>query len=187
MPIETRYMRSDQHTVNGLLAYKLGTSQSATLLSVLINVYDRNVYVTQYFGIKVWKRDVNGVETLIADIGAIASASSSGLISGTINIPLISLNSTDAIVVEVYADDFSPPTTLRATFITEQLGAQSLNASTWTVYYYLYRAYAAATQQTSYFFRFGTSTYNSHIENFAWTPVPVAVKKPIMNGLVYVE
>ena len=34
MPVETRYKRSDQQTVNGLTAYILGTAQSASVLSV---------------------------------------------------------------------------------------------------------------------------------------------------------
>jgi len=34
MPVETRYMRNDTHTINGLLAYKLGTIQTAAALYV---------------------------------------------------------------------------------------------------------------------------------------------------------
>ncbi len=77
---------------------------------------------------------------------------------------LIGLVETDSIVTRVYADDFSPPTTLKYTFTTEQLGAQSSDAATWTVHYNLWRLYAGG--MTTYSLRFGRTTYNSRIENF---------------------
>ncbi len=178
MTSETRYMRSDTHTINGLTAKKLDTMQSSSYVSELISSYDGNVQVTQYLGIRVWKRDINGSETEITlgTVEAIGSGSTSGLKSGTRSQPPLGLTKTDSIVLRVYADDFSPPITLKDTFTTEQLGAQSLDAAIWTVYYSLFRLYAGG--MTTYSFRFGTSTYNSRIENFTWStggePPPIA-------------
>ena len=173
---ETRYMRSDQQTVNGLAAYKLSTSQSSSLSSVTINGYNglTNVYVVQYLGIRVWKRSGDQVETEITSGTAVAIASSSanGLINATWACIQTVLASSDSIIVRVYADDFSPPTTLRRTFTTEQLGASQLDSVTWTVYYYLGRtsSYNSKTGlwTVRYTFRHGSTTYNSRIENFQW-------------------
>lgn len=170
-PTETRYMRSDTQTVNGLTAYKLSTTQSASYVSIQFDAYEDETFY-QYLGVRVWKRVSNGSETEISSGTAIAIATGIlGLISATWSCPLTSLSLTDAIVVRVYGNDFSPPTTLLTSFITEQLGASSLDASTWTVYYYL------VLQHTIYgfffYFRFGTTDYNSRIANFV-TTIPVS-------------
>lgn len=190
MPVETRYMRSDQHTVNDLTAYKLGTEQSSTSATECIGLYDGNTYCTHYLGIRIWKRAEDGTETEITAGTAVAIASGydTGLISASWNCPLASLNPTDAIVVRVYSGTSSPPTHLEVTFITEQLGASQLDASTWTVYYYLRRTYNFFFDQTIYDFIYGTSTYNSRIEGFSWsTAPPPVVKQPVMDGFVFVE
>jgi hypothetical protein len=171
-PAETRYMRSDTQIINGLTAYKLSTAQSSSYVSIQFDAYDEETF-DQYLGVRVWKRATNGSETEISSGTAIAIATgiTTALISATWSCPLTSLSLTDAIVVRVYGNDFSPPTTLVTSFITEQLGASSLDASTWTVYYYL------VLQHTIYgyffYFRFGTTTYNSRIANFV-TTIPVS-------------
>jgi hypothetical protein len=166
-------MRSDTHTINGLSAKKLLTSNTTSFSSVSINAYDGDVYVTQYIGIKIWKRDENGNETPIASlVVAIANSDVTALVSATwYNSSQQSLGYYDAVVVRVYANDYSPPTTLKATFITEQLGAQSLDVATWTVRYHIYRRMFPVDTDavTEYQFRFGSSGYNSRIENFTWT------------------
>jgi hypothetical protein len=45
-PTETRYMRSDTQTINGLLAYKLETSQSSSALSVSSTASSTSLYGT---------------------------------------------------------------------------------------------------------------------------------------------
>jgi len=179
LTVETRYFRSDSQTVNGLTARALLNGQGTTSAYKDISSYDYKI------GIRVWKRNSSGVETEITGGSPVAVANipaSSGYISGSWNCPQTSLASSDAIVVRVYATADGSTWVLVDTWITDQLGAQSLDASTWTVYYYIYvRASPYAVR-----FYFGTSTYNSRITNFSWTPV-VAVKKPIMDGFVYVE
>jgi hypothetical protein len=166
--VETRYMRSDSWTVNGLSAYKLGTSQTGTAGSV--KIMDLIPVTTIYLGIRVWIRSASGTETEVTSGSAVAVASSSStaLISATWSCPSKTLASTDCIVIRVYAGDSSPPMNLEATFVTEQLGASSLDSATWTVYYYLYRV-AQGGGNYAYYYRWDTSTYNSRITNFAWT------------------
>jgi len=188
LPAETRYFRSDTHIVNNLAARKLGTAQSSSYVSEIINSYDGNVQVTQYLGIKVWKRDVNGGETeLTAGLEAIASGDTSGLKLSTRSQASVSLAETDCIVIRIFADDFSPPATLKDTFATEQLGAQILEAAAWTVYYFLFRMYAGG--MTTYSFRFGTSTYNSRVDDFAWSSggPPPAVPQSFGDGLNWIQ
>jgi len=176
--VETRYMRGDKQTVNGLSAYILGTSQSA-----VSGHYSVPVDTGYYWGIRVWKRASDGTETEITSgtpVAQVARSSGAGLQSATWDCPLTSLVGSDAVVVRVYERTGGATTwTLCAEFITEQLGGQSLDAATWTVYYYTaVTAYAAV-------FWWGTSTYNSRIVNFTWTPVPVIAVQPLGEGLTF--
>jgi hypothetical protein len=180
-------MRSDQQTVNGVTAYKLGTSESGTLVELWI-ANSQTVYV----GIRVSVIHADGSETRLDTQPSATVPYSAGtaqtttLNAGYSILNDVALSPTDAIKIEVYADISSPPAALLATFITEQLGASKLNAANWTVYYRLRRTAKVGT--TSYFyFRFGNAGDDSYITNFTWTPYAVAVKKPIMNGLVYIE
>jgi len=158
----TMYFTSTSTTVNGLSARLLSTSQGTTSAYKDITNYDYEI------GIRVWKRNSSGVETEITGGSPVAVAAipaSSGYVSGSWNCPQTSLASTDAVVVRVYASADGSTWSLVDTWITQQLGAQSLNASTWTVYYYIY----IRSSPYKVLFYFGTSTYNSRIENFAWT------------------
>jgi hypothetical protein len=159
-------------------------------------VYIRVYYYTDdtvYFQFRAFKRDASGTETAITDYITFYSAlisvfkdDAGTLRSTTANIPQTALASTDSIVVRVYAKIGTGLSNLRNVYTTEQLGAQSLDASTWTFYFYL-RGYNAGSAIYDYWY-WDTSTYPSRIENFTWTPVPLVIaKKPIMNGLVYVE
>jgi hypothetical protein len=167
---ETRYMRSDTETVNGLTAYILNATQSSTYATRLIG--DFLPSTTQcYVGIRVWYRNSDSTEHEITSGSAVAVtySTTSQLKSATWSCPETALVSTDSIVVRVYGEpDNSAPTALVETFSTEQLGASWLNASTWTVYYYIYRV-AQGGGNYAYSYRFGSSTYNSRIENIVWT------------------
>jgi len=159
MPVETRFMRSDFHTVNGLNARKLLIEQSSSSASYS---YQYSGEVTGYWGVRVFVRHEDGSETEITGGSAVAvvsrSSDGSGLQSATWNCPETSLAETDAIVVRVYSDNNNPPTTLRTTFITEQLGASKLDAATWTIHYYTQRT-VSITAKTHY------TDYNSHTVN----------------------
>jgi hypothetical protein len=180
MTVETRYMRSDTQTINGLLAYILGTSQSSTLLYSAGGSAGK---VTVYWACDVAVRHADGSETLLeAKIGQVyRSTVSSGVQSKTWGCPLTALVSTDAVVVRVYDKYGTGSWNLRATFITEQLSsATQLDAATWTFYYYTSRDYDVNMGTTGAFYwgieTFGGITYNSRIENFTWSIPSVAVE-----------
>ena len=175
MTVETRYMRSDQQTVNGLTAYILGTSQSAVLKELTIDTS-----TTIYVGIRVWVRHVDGSETEVLGLAGQASAivpySAGTAQTITLNAGFevasdVNLVSTDAIRVDVYADISNPPTALLCSFVTEQLGANILNSASWTVYYRLRRTKSVGGMSTFYY-RFGVAGDDSYITNFTWTPAP---------------
>jgi hypothetical protein len=157
---ETRYMRGDQQTVNGLTAYQLGTTQSNTQQTTG-NIGNN---VNLYAGIRVWKRANGGIETEITSGTAVAIAygTATQIWTATYTPPQTALASTDAIVVRVYVDTTTPPTTQRAEFTTGQLGSSQLDNVQWTVSYYL-RKSGPPTQSQWYW---GTTTYDSKIANF---------------------
>lgn len=156
-PTEIRYMCSNTQTVNGLTAYALLTTNSATAVSVEI---------TNYYPItiKVYKRQADGTETQIgSDLVWYWTANSDGTVTENVrtwNCPQTSLSTTDAIVVRMWYG-----TTLIRAWITNQLGATRLEAATWT--FYLYTQYNARLQV--FYFRHGASTCPSIIENFVYS------------------
>jgi hypothetical protein len=94
-----------------------------------------------------------------------------GLQSATWSCPEVNLDSTDSIVVRVYMD--FEGWRLLETFTTEQLGAQKLVSSTWTVYYYTYynlRLVGGVEGDLVLTARFyhGNSGYPSRIAGFKW-------------------
>jgi len=168
---ETRFMRGDQHTVNGLLAYALNTTQSSTEKYVKKSL---NLLKDAYWGIRVYKRDSEGTETQItSDVVAVVTRSSagSGIQSNTWNCPETALDSTDAIVVKVYHKWTAGSWVEIAKFTTPQLGAETLDSSTWTVYYWTKQQYSGfpIPRGVDSWFYWGTSTYNSRIVGFDWT------------------
>jgi hypothetical protein len=167
----TLFMRGDQHTINLLTAYKLWKPQSNTMRSYYESkpIYE----LSADWGIQVWKRSQGGTETAIsADKVAQVTRTSpgQGLQSATWNCPETTLSSTDAIVVRVYQRFEGFSWQLAATFVTPQLGATKLNATTWTVYYYtkLYWTTSPSLQSKAYFY-WGTTTYNSRTQNIEYT------------------
>ena len=183
-------MRGDQHTVNGLTAYILGTTQSNTEQNSLIEKSGWGTGgKTVNWGIRVWKRDSGGGETEITGGTPVAqvsrNAAGEGIQSNTWACPEISLATTDSIVVRVYAEIVGQVAwTVQATFTTEQLGAVVLSNVSWTVYYYV--KYDTSTSlfgsYTKGWFYWGTSTYNSRIGNFTWTEPVVSVS--VSDGVV---
>lgn len=171
MPVETRYFRSDQHTINGLSAYALLNTQGTTFTQV--SRYKTSPFgLISMLGVRVWRRLDDGSEVEITDGSPAAVVSVDpgyqGYVSKTWDCPETTLNSTDAIVVRVYQRFYGEESwQLLATFITERLNAQSLNAATWTVQYWVYATYTG--NRTIIYFGFGDSAHNSYIDNFSWT------------------
>lgn len=192
MPVETRFFRSDQQTINGLTAFVLGISQS----SVSDDFYCDD-FLPFYWGIRVWKRASSGVETEITTGVPVAQVSrtdyGSGIQSNTWNCPQVALNSTDAIVIRVYVKSLdidwrnNGDDGLIAVWVSEQLGASKLDAAVWTVYYYTSVAQAMGGVDRGHF-RFGVAAFNSRIENFVWSSgVPAVVAQPLGDGLSWIQ
>lgn len=165
-PTQSRYFRGDQHTVNGLSAYQLGTSQSA----IAQNAYQYYTISMFYWGIRVWFRDSGGSETEITDGTPVAqvirTSVGSGIQFATWACPETDLDVTDAVVIRVYIQA-GGIWYEKAEFITEQLGADTLESSTWYVYYYT----ALVEFGVGYrgVFYWGTASYNSYVYRFKWT------------------
>jgi hypothetical protein len=162
-----RYMRSDTQQVNGLSAYKLNIPQST---SSAVNTQSGSG-MGALFGIRAWVRHSNGIEQEISLDGqtgtpkATVGGGSAGIRSNTVSIAQTALQSTDSLVVRVYVQIAEGPWNLCATFTTEQLHASTLKATTWTVYYYTSSTYNRITDRTTAKFYWGTTTYNSRIQN----------------------
>ena len=183
MPVETRYFRSDTHRVNGLTAFRLGASNTTTCITTLWGLYDGG-----YAGIRVFKRDASGNEVEITSGKCVAVV---GPIpynvvfysSAQWSCPEVSLAPSDAIVVRVYSCTSDGTVGYNITyFITEQLGAYRLNASTWTVFYWFY----ISSGSSALYFYFGCSTYPSRIEGFSYELAPLMVLRLVGDGLALV-
>jgi hypothetical protein len=166
-----RYMRSDIQTVNGLNAYKLNIPEST---SYTYKTQSGSGYGASW-GIRAWVRHSNGTEqeiSLDAQTGTpkavVSRGSGSGVQSGTVTVAQTGLQLTDSLVVRVYVQVGESDWTLCATFTTEQLQTTTLQAATWTVYYYTYAAWNRYTQMTTAKFYWGTTTYYSRIQNLPY-------------------
>jgi len=153
--------------VNGLTGYSLGTVQSTTSGN-----WGPANNVQIHLGMRVYKRSSAGVETEISS-GLVATvsrtSSGTGFQTTTWTPPITTLASTDSLVIKVYGDTSSPPTTLRATFTTAQMGQVQIDANEWTVQYWT--RYAGQPNGSDWYW--GTTTYDNHIEGFQYrTAVP---------------
>jgi len=165
-----RYMSSDTQQVNGLSAYKLNIPQST---SSVVNTRSGSG-ADALFGIRAWVRHSNGVEQEISLDGQTGTPAATvwggpaGIRSNTVSVTPTALQSTDSLVVRVYVQIGEGPWNLCATFTTEQLHASTLKATVWTVYYYTYSSYNRLYDRTTAKFYWGTTTYNSRIQNLQY-------------------
>ena len=161
---EARHLRgvSGEAIVNGLTAYSLGTANSATQGN-----WAPGNSLPVHLGMRVWKRSSAGTETEITSGSPVATVSRTatglGYQSATWTPPETSLETTDSIVVRVYGNTAYPPTTLRATFTTGQLGADKLDPEEWIVQYWT--RFGSIAQGGSDWF-WGTSAYDNQITGF---------------------
>ncbi|MHA2404731.1 MAG: hypothetical protein ACXADH_17155, partial [Candidatus Kariarchaeaceae archaeon] len=168
---ETRYMRSDIHTINGLSVYNLGTTPSASALEDNQQTPRWSGSDTVYWRIRVWIRHVDTSQTeLTSGEYLIGSRSSDGVgfLTNTWHCDQEPLVDTDAVVIGVYMQIGT--TTYNPTeFITEQLGASQLNDADWSISLYTEREYRGWPQQrTRGIFTWGDATHDSRITNFQY-------------------
>jgi len=168
-----------QLAIKGSSLYYLEGYYPAYCTQIYMEVYTYTDIDTIY-SIDVVKRTSAGAETAIGTKVASTTYtlayyfSNPGLDSGTWVCPQTALETTDSIVVRVYLKIGAGAWNTVRNFTTGQLGAISLDAATWTVYYYL-GASADASYMYSVFWH-GKSTYNSAIANFQWTAVVTGYK-----------
>jgi hypothetical protein len=169
--VETRYFRYDDWTVNGLSAYKLCENESST--SAMGEYRGGLTLQVGYWGIRVWTRNTAGEEQEVTEGEPVAvvqrETEEEGLQSADWQANF-ETQENDAVVVRVYTKVGSGPWgqqnhVLAPNYITEQLPHAKFD-SLWTVFYYTY-----VFKYTYYYycFGFGSLTYPSRIENFAYT------------------
>jgi len=187
---ESRYHRSDTHTVNGLNAYKLDTTNSASESYIQVGKSEMNMGCTcmfpVYYNSDIYIRHSNGAQTLLgSSIAQTVRTYSFNLKedyqSNTWSCPKTSLSPTDAIRV-IENVDMVGINHSKATrnFITEQLDSVMLEATTWTFNRYTwYNTFCispgdtiSGTEGRTYY---GSSSYNTRISNFAYTPAQTYV------------
>jgi hypothetical protein len=163
---QTRYMRSDSHTVNGLGAFRLYTAQSSSTQSLNERTPLFSGPLTCTWSVTAYVRHSDSSLTPIASTKSASvtrDSDGSGLQNKTLTISEIDLDPTDAIVIHVYMDiggySYGP-----VTFITEQLNAEKLVAGTWNIWYYT--ECDQQTWRTRGIFSWGDFAHNSRIENF---------------------
>jgi len=118
----------------------------------------------------VYKRSSGGTETEITSTyvaSVMRDTNSSGYQSATWDCPSVSWSSSDALVVRVYTQIEGNPWTLLAEFITEQIDADSLDSSTWTVTYWTEREFDGYDIIYSRFTH-GDSNHNCRIEGIVF-------------------
>lgn len=169
--IATRFLTSDQATVNGLTAYKLAENNSQGGHSYGSWDYGINRI---YWGIRVWRRWWNTdhwTETEItggSPVAVVCRFSGSGMQSATWACSQTNLSSTDSIVVRVYDKcGRSGDWTERVELTTEQLEVDHLRSSTWKVYYHTaVEILEEIPFKTLWGYRWGSDYYPSRIQNF---------------------
>jgi len=174
--MSTFYHRSDSHTINGLNGYKLLETQSSS------GTYFQGVSgLVPVCGTITFKTDVHvrhsgGSQTLLGSGVAAVSRNSngSGMQSTTWSCPLTALLTTDAIRVTEHIYSGAALYASRS-FVTQQLGATTLEASTWTFYKYTWYNCSLIMPGPPPMFQYGgrfyhgNSTYNSRITNVSLT------------------
>ncbi len=162
---EVRFMRgiASEANVNGLTAYLAGTAQSTTVA----NAGNLGNNVNLYAGIRVWVRHSGGTETELTAGTAVAIVygTATGTYSALWTPPFTILQPTDSVVVRFYVNTATPPTTVRATFTTEQLSATQLDADEWNMTYFLRKAGIAPGGSSLVW---GTTAYDTRISGFSW-------------------
>lgn len=186
---QTFHFRGDQHTVNGLTAYKLLTTQGDDEQRLDLGPWLCGSPDPYGANSDVYIRHADGSEDLLGS--AIAGTSlmndPGGYANGTWNCPETSLVGTDAIkiVERVILYGVSGP----ATWITEQLGWTKLNAATWTFRRMTFLGGTYIPQPPYYIFyagiRHGTSSYDTQLQDVDYISyLDIGIRLKTGNGTI---
>jgi hypothetical protein len=149
----------------------------------------------QYWGIRVYWVSSTGTKTEITSGTAVAITNASNwagtgatLGTSTWSCPSTSVSDTNSIIeVDVYTGTTSPPTTLAQVFITPQLtGITNIDASTWTIDWYIYYVIVAHVDIYYYFCWGGTVAgvqCNSAVTNIQYKTGTAVIKQLLLTGV----
>jgi len=169
---ETLYHRSDQHTINGLGAYNLNISNSASS-TYMEGQFGGGGCAYAHWYSDIYIRHSDESETKIGSNVALVVRENigEGYQSANWNCPETSLNPTDAIkIVEKVGNLDGSIIFGNRVFITEQLGAIKLNAYTWNFNRYthfvdcVYAGYWLTTTRLHH----GGSSHATRVEGFSY-------------------
>jgi hypothetical protein len=178
MPTETRYFNGDLT----FLTTVQGASTSVTRTSHIGTDPQR-------WGVRIyalvsgaWQEMTSGVSAIVQ----ISADTSPSWFSNTAS--LSAKNNVTQLKAEVYHRyDNEASWTLMRTFTSETFTARNYDGSTITVYYRLSALYDPETGSLASTFYYQSLSPYSRVVNFSYSIPAVAVKKPIMDGLVLVE
>jgi len=142
------YLRSDTHTVNTVLGYKLSETPSTSYQHVTANIFGD---ATVYYGWRIWKVNNKGSETELTDGEIYSWRVNNGV--GVQNLvwtpPATSLHTgQDAIMMKLYIKFGAGSWVLKATFISDKIVEKSLLASQWDIQTYTYRFFSYSEDTT---------------------------------------
>ena len=177
---EPLYFVNEQHTVNGLTAYKLAETNSETKTYVSKTKQDGSYQV--WVAVRVFLRHSDQTETELTDGTYNLNVTRTSDGSGIQNLEWLEnvmVGSGDALVVRVYLKVGSYDWTLKAEFITGQF-TSDYELSSWVFRLWTKRVYNAGSpplipEQTTVYFYWGSTDYPSRIEFGAsapWPPLP---------------
>jgi len=168
------YMNKDTHTVNGVLAYVLNTTQEQSSQTVQLDKISKSVQ-TCYWAWRIYITDASNGSVELTSGTPTASVNrgtnSFGVQSATWQPTSTLMNSgkigNTAIKMELYMRYGSDAWTKKATFSTVQFDMAKITNATWTIY--SYTQYTRTFNGTHYThacnYYFGTTTYNSRVSN----------------------
>jgi hypothetical protein len=184
---QTRYLRSDTWTQNGLFSNQLGTSETS---NTDYDYVGSGFAYTCKYGLRIFIRDTNGVERELTSgtpvwVGT-RTVDGSGLQSTTWSVPQTILNTTDVLEVRDEFQRGSQAVQEIWQWTTEQLGYNILSASTWTLQLYTKRNTVGSND---YYIFFGDATHDSEISNIVLsTGVSITItSSPTGSGYVTVD
>jgi hypothetical protein len=165
--VSTLYCRSDSATVNGLAAYKLlGTNTASSGVLTWYDIYPPST--TGYYHSQVVKRTSGGSETVLGAYGTgqTTRTTDSGYAvqSATWACPATTIGATDSVVVRQACDFTTAGTNAAASHSTAQ-NPGDLTAATWT--FYRYTDYSSGDYDSVPFqvdIGFGSTSYPTRIE-----------------------
>ena len=140
MTAETRFMRTDQHTINGLTAYKLGRTSGGSE----VHVQHAQGSSWAQWGVRVFIRHPDGSEeeqtySYEPEATVLRISPGQSLLSANWDFGgYWGMLPCDALVIRVYSrEGISGDWDLDGEFISENLGYASLEPCTWTFRYYV--------------------------------------------------